>query len=108
MDIDTDDRSPVGKFTLQLFAAIAELERSFMLERTGAGQKAYREASAAGRVGKTRHSKSKKDLAVGRPRRVVDRVRACRLRDEEGLSVRQIARKLGIGLGTAHRLLKVD
>jgi DNA invertase Pin-like site-specific DNA recombinase len=66
MNIDTDDRSPVGKFTLQLFAAIAELERSFILERTGAGQKAYREAFAAGKVGKTRHSKSKKDLA-GRP-----------------------------------------
>jgi putative DNA-invertase from lambdoid prophage Rac len=104
MNIDTDDHSPTGKFTLTIFAAIAELERSFILERTGAGQKAYREAFAAGKVGKSRHSKSGKDLPVGRPRRVVDRKRAAELQ-KAGLSVRQIARKFGIGRGTAHRLL---
>jgi hypothetical protein len=33
MGIDTDDRSPVGKFTLTIFAAVAELERAFIVER---------------------------------------------------------------------------
>jgi DNA invertase Pin-like site-specific DNA recombinase len=64
--IDTDDESPIGKFTLTLLAAVAELERAFIIERTQGGFKAYREAFALGRIGKTRHSKSKKDLPAHR------------------------------------------
>jgi putative DNA-invertase from lambdoid prophage Rac len=104
MGIDTRQSSPTGKFMLTIFAAIAELERSYILDRTTDGQKAYRQAHAAGRIGKTRHSKSGKDLPVGRPRRVLDRVKVREL-SKAGFSVREIAGKLGAGIGTIHRLL---
>jgi site-specific DNA recombinase len=32
--IDTDDCSPLGKFILQILAAVAELDRAFIVERT--------------------------------------------------------------------------
>jgi putative DNA-invertase from lambdoid prophage Rac len=48
MGIDTDNKNPVGQFLLTIFAAIAELEHSFILERTTAGFRAYRDAHAAG------------------------------------------------------------
>lgn len=109
MGIDTDNQSPTGKFILTIFAAVAELERGFILERTQGGYKAYRANHAAGRVGKggVRDSKSKKNLPVGRPRRVVDRQRIADLK-AGGLSIREIAAQLGIGKGTAERLMKAS
>jgi DNA invertase Pin-like site-specific DNA recombinase len=104
MNIDTDDRSPVGKFTLTILAAVAELERGFILERTQAGYEAYRSDYDAGKVGKSRHSKSKKDLPVGRPRAIFDRERARKMRDE-GLSFAAISKILGVGHSTVHREL---
>ena len=107
MNIDTCDQSPVGKFTLTLFAAIAELERAFIVERTNGGFRAYQAAYKAGKVGKdkTRHSKSGKDLPVGRPRLVVDRTRVLAL-SKSGMSVREIAKKLGLGKSSVGRILK--
>jgi putative DNA-invertase from lambdoid prophage Rac len=104
MGIDTDQKNPVGKFILTIFAAIAELERGFILERTLHGFKAYREAYAAGRIGTRKHSKSGKDLPVGRPRVIFDRQRVRSLR-AQGKSIRQIAAELGIGRGTIERAL---
>jgi DNA invertase Pin-like site-specific DNA recombinase len=111
MNIDTADSSPTGRFTLQVFAAIAELERAFILERTQGGFKAYQEAHLAGEgalrqfiARRGRHSKSGKDLPIGRPRKVVDVERVSELK-AAGLSVRQVAAKLGIGRGTAQRLM---
>jgi DNA invertase Pin-like site-specific DNA recombinase len=102
--IDTDKASPTGKFILTIFAAVAELERSFILERTGAGLKRYRRNYAAGIVGVTCHSKSGKDLPIGRPKVVFDRQRA-RDMHAKGRSVASIARLLGVGVGTVHRTL---
>jgi putative DNA-invertase from lambdoid prophage Rac len=105
--IDTDDRTPLGKFILTILAAVAELERSFIIERTQTGFKSYRAAHAAGRVGKgkTRHSKSGKDLPVGRPRAVVDKVRVKEMR-AAGLSIREISKALGVGRDTVHQMVK--
>jgi putative DNA-invertase from lambdoid prophage Rac len=95
MSIDTDDQNAVGQFVLTIFAAIAELERSFIVERTTADFRAYREAHAAGTIGTTRHSKSGKDLPVGRPRKVFPRNRAVELR-HAGMSWRKIEAQLGV------------
>ena len=54
--------------------------------------------------GKARCSRSGKNLPVGRPRRVFDHERALALRNA-GKSIREIARILGIGKGTAERIL---
>jgi DNA invertase Pin-like site-specific DNA recombinase len=103
--IDTDDRTPLGKFILTILAAVAELERSFIVERTQIGFKSYRAAYAAGRVGKTRHSKSGKDLPIGRPKAVVDKSRVKELH-KAGRSIREISKALGVGRDTIHQLVK--
>ena len=95
MNIDTDNQNPMGQFILTIFAAIAE----------PAGFRAYREAHAAGRIGTTRHSKSGKDLPVGRPPRVFCRDQALELRNQ-GLSWRKIAAALGIPQATIRLALK--
>jgi putative DNA-invertase from lambdoid prophage Rac len=100
--IDTDDRSPLGKFILQILAAVAELDRAFILERTQTGYKSYRASFAAGRVGKSRHSKSGKDLAVGRPKKVFRRDQAVKLR-AGGMSWRAIAKEMGVPFATIRR-----
>jgi DNA invertase Pin-like site-specific DNA recombinase len=103
--IDTDDRSPLGKFILQILAAVAELDRAFIIERTQVGYKSYRASYEAGRVGKSRHSKSGKDLPVGRPRKVFDRRKVAELA-KGGASIRQIAKALGLGRNLVHEFLK--
>jgi DNA invertase Pin-like site-specific DNA recombinase len=105
--IDTDDRSPMSKFILQMMSAFAELERSFIVERTHGGQIAYRAAFDAGKVGagKGRRSKSEKDLPVGRPRKVFDRCKLAELA-AAGESIRAIAKKLGLTRAVVHRFLR--
>jgi IS30 family transposase len=56
-------------------------------------------------VGQTVHSRSGQDLAPHRPRRILDREEVVTLR-ERGLSLRQIASRLGLGLGTVVRTLQ--
>ena len=85
--------------------AAAEFERSLILDRTRAGQKRYREAFESGKIGHTVHSRSGRDLPPHRPRRIFDRDSVICLHGE-GLSMRQIARQLGLGLGTVSRTLK--
>ncbi len=76
--IDTDQKDPMGRFLLQLFASLAELERGIIIERVKAGVKA---AQARG-------------VRFGRPRKVIDRVRVMEMR-ANGVSFRAIARELG-------------
>ena len=102
--IDTDDRSSMGKFILQIFAAVAELERGFIVERTQGGFKAYRRLHASGQIGTTKHSKSGKDLPVGRPKRVFDRLKMRELR-AAGKSTRSIAKALHISETGVRRAL---
>lgn len=58
-----------------------------------------------GLVGTTVTSRSGKNLAPHWPKRIFDRDRVASLR-AQGLSFRQIAAKLGIGVGTAARTLQ--
>jgi putative DNA-invertase from lambdoid prophage Rac len=102
--LDTDHHNPASRFLLQVLGAAAEFERSLIVERSRAGQARYRSDYEAGRVGKSIHSRSGKDLPPHRPRRIFDRVKVAELRGQ-GLSLRQIARKLGVGLGTVVRTL---
>jgi putative DNA-invertase from lambdoid prophage Rac len=74
-----------------IIAAMAELERNVIRERVVAG---LDYAKAHG---------TKSGLAVGRPRAVFDREAVRRLRDAEGLSWRDIAARLAVGVGTVRR-----
>ncbi len=64
----------------------------------------YRQNYEAGVIGPQVHSRSGRDLPAHRPRVHVDEGRLFQLRNE-GLSLRAIAKEMGIGLGTVVRAL---
>jgi len=82
-----DLTTPSGRLMFQIIGAMAEFERSLIQERVRAG---LRNAKAKGR-------------RLGRPEVVVDKNAISALRDS-GASWRAVAEKLGIGVGTAHRI----
>ena len=86
--IDTDHSNPVSRFTLQILAAVAELEREMIRERIGAGIAA---AKARG-------------VKFGRHQKIWNRHQAQEMR-LAGSSMREIAETLEVGIGTVHRLL---
>jgi DNA invertase Pin-like site-specific DNA recombinase len=103
--LDTDQRNPASRFMLQVLGAAAEFERSLILERTRAGVARYREDYQKGKVGKSVHSRSGKNLPPHRPRRIFDRDKLMALR-RQGLPLRRIASEMGLGLGTVTRTLQ--
>jgi len=82
-----DTTTPLGKFTLTMFAALAELEREVIRERVRAGLEYAREHG------------TKSGRPIGRPKRIFRRDQVAELR-QAGFSWRAIARKLGVGRGT--------
>src|ERR1700674_4357087 len=81
-----DTSTPAGKLVFTVLGAVAELERSLIVERVKAGLRNAR-------------SKGKR---LGRPRKVMDSAQIGRLR-AQGRSWRAIAVQLGVGLATLHR-----
>jgi hypothetical protein len=65
----------------------------------------YRQDFEDGRLGKTGHSRSGRELPPHRPRKVLDRDEVVDLH-RQGFSLRQIAKPLGLGLGTETGTLK--
>jgi DNA invertase Pin-like site-specific DNA recombinase len=82
-----DTSTPAGKMVFTVLGAVAELERSLIVERVKAG---LRNARAKGK-------------RLGRPRRVLDISTIEALR-KAGLGWRAIAKKLGVGVGTLYRV----
>ena len=85
-----DTSTPAGRMVFTVLGAVAELERSLIIERVRAG---IRNARAKGK-------------RLGRPRTGVDptKVAACRA---QGRSWAVISNELGIGTGTARRAFAV-
>ena len=83
-----DTSTPVGKMTFTVLGAVAELERSLIIERVRAG---VRNARAKGK-------------RLGRPRVAVDRGRITRLR-ASGASWSEVCDATGLSAGTARRCL---
>ncbi len=104
--LGTDHRNPASRFLLQILGAAAEFERSLIVESSQVGQAKYRQAYEAGKVGigKAIQSHSGKNQPPHRPKKVFDRQRVLELR-RKGVSMRGIARRIGIGLGTVSRTL---
>jgi DNA invertase Pin-like site-specific DNA recombinase len=82
-----DLSTPSGRLMFQIIGAMAEFERSLIQERVKSG---LRNAKAKGK-------------RLGRPRVYVDEsaIEALRM---SGASWRAIAQKLGVGIGTVHRI----
>jgi DNA invertase Pin-like site-specific DNA recombinase len=85
------DTSPMGRAMFTIIAAMAELERDVIRERTTAGFEC------------ARHNGTKSGKPIGRPRAVFRHDQVLQL--HEGLSGREIARRLGVGEGTERRAL---
>ena len=76
---------PFGDVILALYATFAKLERDKLIERTKAG---LSRARAQGKV-------------LGRPRRILDGEKICRLRTQ-GFSFREIAKQLRVDVATVY------
>jgi DNA invertase Pin-like site-specific DNA recombinase len=83
-----DTSTPAGKMVFTVLGAVAELERSLIVERVRAG---LRNARAKGKT-------------LGRPRVFVDGARITRLR-AQGRSIREIADELGYSRSLVHKTL---
>jgi DNA invertase Pin-like site-specific DNA recombinase len=81
-----DTSTPAGKMVFTVLGAVAELERSLIVERVRAG---LRNARAKGKT-------------LGRPRRVLDTKRIAVLR-AQGVGWKRIAADMGVGVGTIYR-----
>jgi DNA invertase Pin-like site-specific DNA recombinase len=81
-----DTSTPTGKMVFTVLGAVAELERSLIVERVRAG---LRNAKAKGK-------------SLGRPRVAVDAARIAALRSQ-GLSWAKIGEQLGLGEGAVRR-----
>jgi DNA invertase Pin-like site-specific DNA recombinase len=84
-----DTSTPAGRFTFHVIAAVAELERELIRERTRAGMQAARRRGAR----------------IGRPKVEFDIFKARKLR-AAGMSIREIAVALGVKATTIHRALQ--
>jgi len=83
-----DTSTPAGKMVFTVLGAVAELERSLIVERVRAG---LRNARAKGKT-------------LGRPRVAVDAPRVSRLR-AQGRTIREIADTLGVSRSLVHKTL---
>jgi len=83
-----DTSTPAGKMVFIVLGAVAELERSLIVERVRAG---LRNARAKGK-------------RLGRPRVAVDAARIARLH-AQGRSIREIADELGYSRSLVHKTL---
>jgi DNA invertase Pin-like site-specific DNA recombinase len=81
-----DTSTPTGKMVFTVLGAVAELERSLIVERVKAG---------------LRHARAK-GKRLGRPKRDLNASEIAGLR-AQGLPWRTIAARLGVGLATLHR-----
>ena len=86
--VDTDQSSAAGRFMLAMLGAVAEFEREMIRERVKAGM-----ANA-----------KRKGVVLGRRKRVIDKAEVLRLR-LDGMSLNDIANRLGCGRGTVARCL---
>ena len=87
-NIDTSD--PSGRLMFNLFASLAEYERTMILERCQRG----------------RELAMKNGVQFGRPRVVTDTTRqAVRLMREQGVAIKKIATTMNLGISTVYSAL---
>jgi len=88
--IDTSESNPAGRLQMHVLAAVAEFERSVIVERINAGLAAARERGAQ----------------LGRPQTLDRHVSAVAKLSRKGMSGRKIAAKLNIPVGSVFAVLK--
>ena len=86
--IDTNHDSPAGRLQMHVLMAVAEFERTLIVERVRAGQAAARA----------------KGVKFGRPEKLSQHKNTVLELIRKGLSCRRIARETGLPLGSVFRL----
>lgn len=85
-----DTSSASGRMMFSVFGALAEFERNLIRERVIAGQQ---RAKASG-------------VKLGRPSKMNDGMRnAIQILREKGMGIKQIAKQLGVGIGTVYSVI---
>lgn len=86
-----DTSTSSGRMMFSIFGALAEFERNLIRERVVAGQN---RAKARG-------------VKMGRPSKMNDGLRnAIQLLRESGMGIKQIAKEVGVGVGTVYSVIK--
>ena len=88
-----DSTTPMGKFTMTMFAALGELEVETIRERVLAG------------LDYAKKHGTKSGNAIGRPKRIFNRHEVRELH-AQGMSTRAICQQLGLSKGTVGRALQ--
>uniref|UniRef100_A0A2A4YPU6 Integrase n=1 Tax=OCS116 cluster bacterium TaxID=2030921 RepID=A0A2A4YPU6_9PROT len=89
---EIDTKSPTGKLTITMFAAMAQFEREMMLERQREG---IAKAKAEGKY------KGRKPTVMAK----ADEIKRLK---SEGVGATEIARKLSIGRASVYRILAIE
>ena len=97
-----DTTTPTGKLLFQITGAFAEFERSMIRQRIRAGLSVIKEKIA--RDGKFTSKAGKVRRKLGRPGAGPDKIEQARRELGKGLGIVKVARQLGLGVGTVHRL----
>ena len=97
-----DTTTPTGKLLFQITGAFAEFERSMIRQRIRAGlsvikEKIVRDGKFVSKAGKVRRK-------LGRPGAEPDKIEQARRELGKGLGIVKVAREVGLGVGTVHRL----
>jgi DNA invertase Pin-like site-specific DNA recombinase len=99
-----DTTTPTGKLLFPITGAFAEFERSMIRQRVRAGlsvikEKIVRDGEFVSKAGKV-HRK------LGRPGAEPDKIEQARRELAKGLGIGKVAREVGLGVGTVHRLTR--
>ena len=97
-----DTTTPAGKLLFQLTGAFAEFERSMIRQRVRAGLNVIKEKLA--RDGKFVSKAGKVRRKLGRPGAEPDKIERARQELAKGIGIGKVAREVGLGVGTVHRL----
>ena len=97
-----DTTTPAGKLLFQMTGAFAEFERSMIRQRVNAGLNVIKDKLS--RDGKFESKRGIVRTKLGRPGAEPDKIERARMELAKGIGIGKVAREVGLGVGTVHRL----
>ena len=97
-----DTTTPTGKLLFQITGALGEFERSMIRQRVRAGLNVIKDKLA--RDGKFVSKAGKVRRRLGRPGAEPNKIELARRELAKGIGIGKVARVVGLGVGTVHRL----
>jgi DNA invertase Pin-like site-specific DNA recombinase len=97
-----DTTTPTGKLLFQITGALGEFQRSMIRQRVRAGLNVIKDKLA--RDGKFVSKAGKVRRRLGRPGAEPNKIELARRELAKGIGIGKVARVVGLGVGTVHRL----